>query len=302
MKMLTGCISASSCIRRTPRRPRTLAISCGSWNIVVVPCGITARGEFGGRQHAGSRYACARRRGRGSGNWPVASMTSRVRARCNGWRRARHRRSARRLWRPASRGAPRAMCTLTTWPPRMTRSAGARPAATATRRGMASDQGFNAVFSMAHRVTGGVGTASGVGGSLAMQDMRSSLPELVYYPDTEPGIRRRRAGGSATMRPDGSLIRDPGERSRIASLAVPPAYEEVVDLSLAARALAGHRPRCAGGKQYRYHPRWTEFRAQLKYGDLGEFGRMLPRIRRRIARDLAGEPGSGRSRWPPCWR
>jgi DNA topoisomerase I len=46
-----------------------------------------------------------------------------------------------------------------------------------------------------------------------------------------------------------------------------------------------------GRKQYRYHPRWTEFRAELKYGDLADFGRMLPRIRRRIARDLSGEPG-----------
>jgi DNA topoisomerase-1 len=157
---------------------------------------------------------------------------------------------------------------------------------------MASDQGFNALFSMAHRVTGGEGTASGVGGSVAMQDMRSPLPDLVYYPDTEPGIRRRRAGrGFCYYGPGGSLIRDPGERLRIASLAVPPAYEEVWICPLPDGHLQATGFDARGRKQYRYHPRWTEFRAQLKYGDLAEFGRMLPRIRRRIARDLSGEPG-----------
>ena len=48
VKMLTGCINASSCIMRTPSKPRTLAISCGSVNIDVVPCGITARANSAG--------------------------------------------------------------------------------------------------------------------------------------------------------------------------------------------------------------------------------------------------------------
>ena len=42
-KTLTGCTSASSCMSRTPASPSTFATSCGSTNIVVVPCGITAR-------------------------------------------------------------------------------------------------------------------------------------------------------------------------------------------------------------------------------------------------------------------
>ena len=40
---LIGRPMASSCISRTPGSPSTLAISCGSMNIEVVPCGITAR-------------------------------------------------------------------------------------------------------------------------------------------------------------------------------------------------------------------------------------------------------------------
>jgi DNA topoisomerase-1 len=40
-------------------------------------------------------------------------------------------------------------------------------------------------------------------------------------------------------------------------------------------------------KQYRYHRRWREARDETKYGRLIPFARALPRIRRRVARDLA---------------
>jgi DNA topoisomerase I len=125
-----------------------------------------------------------------------------------------------------------------------------------------------------------------------MQDMSKLLPDLVYYPDTRPGIQRRRAGrGFCYIAPDGTLIRDPAERTRLASLAVPPAYEEVWICPLPHGHLQATGLDARRRKQYRYHPRWTEFRSQLKYGDLADFGRLLPRIRRRIMRDLQGEPG-----------
>ena len=41
-----------------------------------------------------------------------------------------------------------------------------------------------------------------------------------------------------------------------------------------------------GRKQYRYHPRWRQVRDEHKYGRLADFGRALPGIRRRIARDI----------------
>ena len=41
--MCTGCSAASSAINLTPFSPKTLAISCGSVNMPVVPCGRTAR-------------------------------------------------------------------------------------------------------------------------------------------------------------------------------------------------------------------------------------------------------------------
>jgi DNA topoisomerase I len=145
---------------------------------------------------------------------------------------------------------------------------------------------------MAHRLMGGEGTASGVVGSVAMQDGGGDLPDLVYYPDTRPGIRRRRAGrGFCYIDLGGALIRDPAERARLASLAVPPAYRDVWICPLPEGHLQATGLDARGRKQYRYHPRWTALRAELKYADLASFGRLLPRIRRRIARDLSGEPG-----------
>ncbi len=41
-----------------------------------------------------------------------------------------------------------------------------------------------------------------------------------------------------------------------------------------------------GRKQYRYHPRWREVRDEAKYGRLIAFAEALPRIRRRVGRDI----------------
>jgi DNA topoisomerase-1 len=41
-----------------------------------------------------------------------------------------------------------------------------------------------------------------------------------------------------------------------------------------------------GRKQYRYHPRWREVRDDTKYHRLAAFARALPRIRRRVDRDM----------------
>ena len=50
-----------------------------------------------------------------------------------------------------------------------------------------------------------------------------------------------------------------------------------------------------GRKQYRYHDRWREQRDQNKYGHMMDFARILPKIRRRVRRDLK-RPGLSRER------
>lgn len=133
------------------------------------------------------------------------------------------------------------------------------------------------------------GTDPGIGSAVA------ASAGLVYYPDSHPGIARRRCGrGFSYLAPEGGRITDREERARIAALAVPPAWEDVWICPTPEGHLQATGLDQRGRKQYRYHPDWTEFQAQRKFDQLPDFARRLPRIRRRLARDLAGNPGEQR--------
>ncbi|MSU89217.1 DNA topoisomerase IB [Rhodobacteraceae bacterium 2CG4] len=123
--------------------------------------------------------------------------------------------------------------------------------------------------------------------------MARRVPELVYYPDDRPGIARRRRGkGFSYYSPTGVLIRDPQERARIASIAVPPAYESVWITPKPLGHLQATGRDARGRKQYRYHEAWQAMRAQRKYDGLASFGRNLPRLRARITAGLQADGGS----------
>lgn len=110
---------------------------------------------------------------------------------------------------------------------------------------------------------------------------------LRYVSDSEPGITRRGRGkGFSYHAPDGSLIREPGERKRIDSLAIPPAYREVWICPDERGHLQATARDERGRKQYIYHPEWLELRERDKFEHLLDFARKLPRIRDRVRRDL----------------
>jgi DNA topoisomerase-1 len=114
---------------------------------------------------------------------------------------------------------------------------------------------------------------------------------LRYVTDTDSGIARHRRGkGFVYRRPDGSLVRDAATLRRIASLAIPPAWERVwISLHPQGHVQATGRD-ARGRKQYRYHPDWTAVRDDVKYGRMIAFARALPAIRRRTEADLRGAP------------
>ena len=118
------------------------------------------------------------------------------------------------------------------------------------------------------------------------------IPNLVYYPDSYPGITRKRAGrGWSYTAPDGTRIADQAERARLDALAVPPAYTDVWICPRPDGHLQATGRDVKDRKQYRYHENWTAFRARRKYSDLPSFGTHLPAIRRRIQRDLRNDAG-----------
>jgi DNA topoisomerase-1 len=117
-------------------------------------------------------------------------------------------------------------------------------------------------------------------------------PTLVYYPDSAPGITRRRCGrGFSYIAPDGTRIASARERRRIEALGVPPAYEDVWICPRPNGHLQATGLDARARKQYRYHADWTAYRALRKFDHLAEFGAFLPAIRRRILNDLRGEAG-----------
>ena len=73
---------------------------------------------------------------------------------------------------------------------------------------------------------------------------------------------------------------------RLASLAVPPAWTDVwINPNPRGHLQATGRD-ARRRKQFRYHPRWTAERDADKFSHLVGFCRVLPRIRRRVAKDL----------------
>jgi len=111
---------------------------------------------------------------------------------------------------------------------------------------------------------------------------------LRYVNDDEPGISRRRAGKGFSYRSaGGAVIRDRDELRRIGALAVPPAWTDVWICSSARGHIQATGRDARGRKQYRYHPEWTRTRDEAKYERTVAFARALPRLRRRVARDLA---------------
>jgi DNA topoisomerase I len=104
----------------------------------------------------------------------------------------------------------------------------------------------------------------------------------------ELGIRRRRNGkGFMYLKPDGTPIRDKEEVARLASLAVPPAYEDVLYATDPQAHLQAVGRDAAGRLQYRYHPEWEKVREMRKARRIARFAEALPRIRRSVAQHLA---------------
>ncbi|MFT3829157.1 MAG: DNA topoisomerase IB [Opitutaceae bacterium] len=110
---------------------------------------------------------------------------------------------------------------------------------------------------------------------------------LRYVSDLLPGITR--VGPERRPRyldPAGKPVRDPATLARIRRLAIPPAWTHVWICPRADGHIQATGRDARGRKQYRYHPDWTAVRDSSKFERMAAFARALPRIRRRVARDL----------------
>lgn len=111
---------------------------------------------------------------------------------------------------------------------------------------------------------------------------------LVYVCDTDAGLTRcRRGRGFVYMEPSGRRITDQDTLARIRALAIPPAYTDVWICPRERGHLQATGRDARRRKQYRYHVKWRAIRDRGKFERLLDFGAMLPRLRRRLRKDLA---------------
>jgi len=125
----------------------------------------------------------------------------------------------------------------------------------------------------------------------ALPDEISSarLAGLRYAIPQGKGIQRKRSGKNFRYTsPDGRPLKDPSTLERIRALVIPPAWEQVwISPSPDSHIQAVGRD-ARGRKQYRYHADYRKVRDLVKFRRMQEFGKMLPRIRRTVTRDLNG--------------
>jgi DNA topoisomerase-1 len=110
---------------------------------------------------------------------------------------------------------------------------------------------------------------------------------LHYSNDQKPGIRRTmRRGKPVYLRPDGSRLSDAATLVRLKRLAIPPAWTDVWISPRENGHIQAVGRDARGRKQYRYHASWRRQRDENKFGRMIAFAHALPRIRRRVAKDL----------------
>jgi DNA topoisomerase-1 len=113
------------------------------------------------------------------------------------------------------------------------------------------------------------------------------MPRLRQSSCAAPGIARRRRGrGFEYLDPAGERVEDPEVLERIAELAIPPAWREVWICIDPSGHLQATGLDAAGRKQYLYHEQWRAHRDREKFDSMISFGRSLPKLRRRVTRDL----------------
>jgi DNA topoisomerase-1 len=85
---------------------------------------------------------------------------------------------------------------------------------------------------------------------------------------------------------EGNRITDRDEIDRLNAVGLPPAYGDAWFCADSNGHLQATGVDARGRKQYRYHPGYREKRESAKYEGLLEFGKALPRLRRRVERHL----------------
>lgn len=101
------------------------------------------------------------------------------------------------------------------------------------------------------------------------------------------GITRKKAGRGFSYELGGKTLTDQATKTRIKSLAIPPAWTDVqISVSDGSKIQAKGRDK-KNRLQYIYHPAYQAQQANKKFERITEFAKLLPKLRRQIYKDLS---------------
>lgn len=109
---------------------------------------------------------------------------------------------------------------------------------------------------------------------------------LLYVTEDKLTIERHRRGRGFIYTINGEKITDAKEIERFKGLVIPPAWKEVRISPLINSHLQVVGKDDKNRTQYRYHPHWEKIRNQTKFFKMSAFGKILPKIREQVQKDL----------------
>ena len=110
---------------------------------------------------------------------------------------------------------------------------------------------------------------------------------LRHSSDEEPGYTRQRSGRYFRyFDENGKRVTNRDEIDRLGAIGLPPAYTDAWFCKDPDGHLQATGRDARGRKQYRYHPDFRQRRDKSKYADCLGFGEALPKLRKRVEKDL----------------
>ncbi|MEI9807018.1 MAG: DNA topoisomerase IB [Bacteroidota bacterium] len=122
----------------------------------------------------------------------------------------------------------------------------------------------------------------------ANNDFRRSakVAHLIYITGNTSGFTRMKKGKGFIYLVGNKILKDKKQLERIHKLAIPPSWKNV----WISRSPNGHIQATGldlrNRKQYRYHAQWSSLRTETKFHHLYEFGKLLPKLRKKIKTDI----------------
>lgn len=114
----------------------------------------------------------------------------------------------------------------------------------------------------------------------------AALANLIYISEDSLSILRKNVGRGFTYFRNGQKITDPKRLQRIKKMVIPPKWKNVRICHVPNGHLQVVGVDDKNRKQYLYHPSWTKLRNQTKFFKMTAFGKVLPKIRKQVEKDL----------------